>query len=69
MKILLYDPPAGWRYGFPRTYLPKTDDEPLAVTLLRDGYPQKELDNGGDKSVRFITHVVEDDDDERDNVG
>ena len=60
MKILLYDPPAGWRYGFPRPYLPKTDDEPLAVTLLRDGYPQKEIDAGGDKCVRFITHVIED---------
>ena len=50
---LLYDPPSGWRYGFPRPYLP-LPGETLEQTLLRDGYPQHEIDNHGAKYVRFI---------------
>lgn len=50
---LMYDPPSGWRYGFPRPYLPQPG-EALADTLLRDGYPQREVDNGGAKHCRFI---------------
>lgn len=51
--MLLYDPPAGWRYGFPKPYKP-LEGETLAETLLRDGYPQHEIDNGGAKYCRFI---------------
>jgi hypothetical protein len=50
---VIYDPPSGWRYGFPKHYLP-LKDETLEQTLLRDGYPQHEIDNGGSKHVRFI---------------
>ena len=53
----LYDPPAGWRYGFPREYRP-LPNETLADTLRRDGYPQREIDAGGDKCVRFWTEEV-----------
>ena len=56
--MLLYDPPAGWRYGFPRPYLP-LEGESLEDTLLRDGYPQKEIDNSGAKYVRFIEYKEE----------
>lgn len=56
--MLLYDPPSGWKYGFPKPYKPKIDKdgqiEELAVTLRRDGYPQAEIDNGGDTYVRFL---------------
>jgi hypothetical protein len=52
MRITIYDPPSGWRYGFPRPYKP-LPTESLAETLLRDGYPQAEIDWGGDKYVRF----------------
>lgn len=38
-----YDPPSGWRYGFPRPYLPK-EGESLRDTLIRDGYPEKDAD-------------------------
>lgn len=51
--VQLYDPPAGWRYGFPKPYKP-LPGESLEQTLLRDGYPQKEIDNGGAKYVRFL---------------
>jgi hypothetical protein len=47
---LLYDPPSGWKYGFPKPYLP-TEGETLEQTLLRDGYPQREIDNGGASEI------------------
>lgn len=50
---VLYDPPLGWRYGFPKFYRPLRG-ESLEDTLRRDGYPQKELDRGGGKYVRFM---------------
>ena len=49
---LLYDPPSGWRFGFPRPYLPEPN-EPLADTLVRDGYPAKDAELGA-KYCRFI---------------
>src|ERR1700677_3756798 len=51
--ITIYDPPSGWRYGFPREYEPLRG-ESLVQTLLRDGYPQKEIDSfKGDVPCRF----------------
>lgn len=50
---MIYDPPSGWRYGFPKPYAP-LKGETLAQTLLRDGYPQREIDQGGDKHCRFL---------------
>lgn len=35
---LIYDPPQGWLYGFPRPYRP-LEGERLEDTLIRDGYP------------------------------
>jgi hypothetical protein len=53
-----YDPPSGWKYGFPKPYRPK-QDESLSETLLRDGYPQHEIksitrEDGSLYGVRFI---------------
>ena len=56
---MLYDPPAGWRYGFPKPYKP-LPGETLEQTLLRDGYPQHEIDNAGAKYCRFIGGKEED---------
>jgi len=50
---MIYDPPNGWMYGFPKPYKP-LPNETLEQTLLRDGYPQHEIDNGGAKHCRFI---------------
>lgn len=52
---MLYDPPSGWMYGFPMPYHP-LEGESLKDTLLRDGYPKWEIDNGGATHVRFIGH-------------
>lgn len=54
---MLYDPPSGWMYGFPRPYNPR-ESETLSETLLRDGYPQDMLkqitrDDGSLIGVRF----------------
>jgi hypothetical protein len=51
--MLIYDPPSGWKYGFPKAYKP-LEGETLEGTLLRDGYPQWELDQGAAKHVRFL---------------
>lgn len=56
--MTLYDPPNGWMHGFPRPYLP-LPGETLAQTLLRDGYPQREIDAGGDSYCRFWTAAEE----------
>lgn len=54
--MLLYDPPGGWRYGFPKPYLP-LPGESIEETLLRDGYPASEFDKEGKAYwVRFIGH-------------
>ena len=50
---LVYDPSSGWQYGFPKPYKPRPG-ETLEQTLLRDGYPQKEIDNGGARHCRFL---------------
>ena len=50
--IIYYDPPSGWMYGFPKPYKP-LPGEKLSDTLLRDGYPQYEIDRGGDCHVRM----------------
>jgi len=58
VNMLMYDPPSGWMYGFPKPYLPK-ENEKLIDTLRRDGYPEKELSrisrpDGTLFGVRFI---------------
>ena len=52
MKVTIYDPPGGWRWGFPREYKP-LPGETLEDTLLRDHYPAKEIELGMAKYVRF----------------
>lgn len=48
----MYDPPSGWRYGFPKEYKP-IQGESIEETLLRDGYPLEEIRNGGAEHCRF----------------
>lgn len=37
---LLYYPPDGWKYDFPKSYLP-LPGETMEQTLIRDGYPEE----------------------------
>lgn len=50
-RITVYDPPSGWKYGFPKQYLP-LQDESVEDTLIRDGYPKKDAKELG-KWTRF----------------
>lgn len=54
---LLYDPPSGWQFGFPRLYKP-LPGESLRDTLLRDGYPEELLDLA-ENHTRFIGPLEE----------
>ena len=49
---LIYDPPGGWRCGFPRAYEP-LPNETLEQTLIRDGYPAGQAEFGA-RHCRFI---------------
>jgi len=46
MKIWV-DPPAGWRYGFPKKY--DTKDGDMQEWLVANGYPQAEIEDLGDQ--------------------
>lgn len=54
-RVRMYDPPSGWRYGFPKEFKP-IPGASIEETLLKDGYPQYEIDNGGAEHVRFWDH-------------
>jgi len=49
---MLYDPPSGWMYGFPKPYKPLRPEESIEETLARDGYPKKMMELA--KWTRFI---------------
>lgn len=51
-SVRMYDPPDGWRYGFPKVYQP-LPNETLAETLVRDGYPARDATFGA-TFCRFI---------------
>lgn len=56
--MIIYDPPSGWMYGFPKAYRPLAG-ETLEQTLLRDGYPEKAINSikgpdGELMGVRFL---------------
>lgn len=46
-KVTMIDPPAGWKYGFPKP-LDKGENQTVIEWLLEQGYPQTEIDSCGD---------------------
>ena len=56
-KVLMCDPPSGWKYGFPK---PVPDDVHILEWLVREGYPQEEIGACGD---HFYCRYWEVDDD------
>jgi len=50
MKVWI-DPPSGWQFGFPKVWDPETDKD-VMVWMVKEGYPQAEIDNLG-KSFYF----------------
>lgn len=46
-KPLMVDPPSGHRYGFPKLYDQSKEDGTMHDWLVREGYPQSEIDKYG----------------------
>jgi hypothetical protein len=58
MKILIIDPPSGWKYGFPKE-LPEGIKD-TNKWLVENGYPQHEIDSYGDHFYcRYWEHEVD----------
>lgn len=51
-KVLVIDPPSGWKYGFPRPF-DKKDDQTLGEWLVENGYPQSLVDQGMTRHCRY----------------
>ncbi len=51
-KLLVIDPPSGWKYGFPRPF-DKRDDQTLGEWLVENGYPQSLIDQGMTRHCRY----------------
>ena len=46
MKVNV-DPPMGWKYGFPKVFDTEADGV-MREWLIREGYPQTEIDKYGE---------------------
>ena len=46
-KPVMVDPPGGHRYGFPKLYDQSKEDGTMYDWLVREGYPQSEIDRYG----------------------
>ena len=47
MKIMVIDPPEGWKYGFPKPYpIHLLGSWPHDSWFLENGYPQRLIDQG-----------------------
>lgn len=44
-KLMLIDPPLGWKFGFPKEYVEK-EGETVEQWLVSNGYPQEYVDEG-----------------------
>jgi hypothetical protein len=43
-KVLMIDPPEGWKYGFPKPIPEDLHGEAVREWLVKHGYPQSEID-------------------------
>ena len=43
-RPIMVDPPGGWKYGFPKLYDPSKEEGTMYDWLVRQGYPQSEID-------------------------
>ena len=60
MKIFI-DPPSGWQYGFPKIYDTAKDGD-INQWMVKEGYPQEEIDRLG-KSFYFRSWEANEQDD------
>jgi hypothetical protein len=50
-KPVMVDPPGGHRYGFPKLYDPSKEEGTMFDWLVREGYPQSEIDRYGKQNL------------------
>jgi len=43
-KVIIVDPPEGWKYGFPKV-LPRERQDEIHQWLVEEGYPRKLLND------------------------
>ncbi len=61
VKVLICDPPSGWRYGFPKI-IPVNRRGDTLVWLVYQGYPQDEIaPYGNDFYCRYWEQETEND--------
>lgn len=53
------DPPAGWRYGFPKVMPIDLHGLTTEEWFRKNGYPQKLIDEGMLKHVRYWTKITD----------
>ena len=59
MSKIYVDPPGGWKYGFPKIFDRDVDGN-LTEWIVKNGYPQREIDSCGDHFHVRMWEVVED---------
>jgi hypothetical protein len=57
IKRLMYDPPSGWKFGFPKEYTPH-NGLTVKELLIKDGYPPEDAEFAS-KHTRYWTEDVE----------
>jgi hypothetical protein len=43
-KVMIYDPPSGWKYGFPKAVPENLEEGGFKQWILDQGYPEKDID-------------------------
>lgn len=51
-RVLIIDPPSGWKYGFPKPY-DKKIDQTLEEWLIENSYPRSLIDQNMSKYCRY----------------
>lgn len=62
-KVLMYDPPEGWKYGFPKPVPDGVRESGNVLAwIVSQGYPQKVIDSYG---KHFYCRCWEEEDEDR----
>lgn len=63
-KVMMIDPPSGWKYGFPKPLPEEVVD--TMKWLVENGYPQSEIDACGD--YFYCSHYYHEVEDENESI-
>jgi hypothetical protein len=60
-QVLMFDPPSGWKYGFPVAFPLDATWKDIEAYLEKSGYPMDQLDLAK-KHSRYWVKTIEDED-------